>query len=206
MHSPGLTHRRLAIPLRTLAFTATALMGLTGCGFDAATDRPYTPAAGANSVEGDVDVLGAVVVSSAPGSGTFVASLANNDVAEPASFDTLDPSGGTELQAAELTPVEIPAGGLVDLAEEGGVNVTGEFEAGDSVTLALGFGSGEQTVIEVPVVEDDGVYSDLDVTPSPIPTDLATPEAPSETPSETPSESPGESPAASPSATETTTE
>src|SRR6185436_4327422 len=78
-----LTRRSLAFVLATVAL---ATPGLTGCGFDAATERPYTPAAGANDVSGVVDVLGAVVVSSAAGSGTFVATLSNNDQQESQTF------------------------------------------------------------------------------------------------------------------------
>ena len=68
--------------LRSLA-TAAAVIALaaplTSCGFDYATERNYTPAGGANNREGVVDVLSAVVVSGAEGSGTFVATLSNND-------------------------------------------------------------------------------------------------------------------------------
>ena len=73
--------------LRSLA-TAAAVVALaaplTSCGFDYATERTYTPAGGANNREGVVDVLSAVVVSGAEGSGTFVASLSNNDDVERA--------------------------------------------------------------------------------------------------------------------------
>ena len=35
----------------------------------------------------------------------------------------------------------MPRAALVNLADDGGVGVTGDFEAGDFVTLTLGFGS-----------------------------------------------------------------
>ena len=54
--------------LRSLA-TAAAVVALavplTSCGFSYATERDYTPAGGANSREGVVDLLSAVVVSGA---------------------------------------------------------------------------------------------------------------------------------------------
>ena len=55
-----------------------ALPLLGSCGFDKATDQAYTPAAGTNDRDGDVDVLSAVIVAAQPDSGTFVASLTNN--------------------------------------------------------------------------------------------------------------------------------
>ena len=63
--------RPLAIAAAVLALAAP----LSSCGFDYATERDYTPGSGANNREGVVDVLSAVVVSGAEGSGTFVASL-----------------------------------------------------------------------------------------------------------------------------------
>ena len=52
-----LIRRKLA-----LATSAVALaLPLTSCGFDYATDRPYTPAAGANERDARVDVLGAAI-------------------------------------------------------------------------------------------------------------------------------------------------
>ena len=81
--------------LRSLA-TAAAVVALaaplTSCGFDYATERDYTPAGGANNREGVVDVLSAVVVSGAEGSGTFVASLSNNDDVDEQSLTGI--SGG----------------------------------------------------------------------------------------------------------------
>ena len=69
-------HRLLVTAAAVVALAAP----LSSCGFDYATDRVYTPASGANNREGEVDVLSAVVVSAAEGSGTFVASLSNNGV------------------------------------------------------------------------------------------------------------------------------
>ena len=56
-----------------LAVPVTASCGMSG--LDAATNRDYTPAAGANDRDASVDVLGAVVVSAQKGSGTFLATF-----------------------------------------------------------------------------------------------------------------------------------
>jgi hypothetical protein len=151
--------------LRSLA-TAAAVIALaaplTSCGFDYATERSYTPAGGANNREGVVDLLSAVVVSGAEGSGTFVASLSNNDGSEEQSLTAISGvpgSDGATIEAAEFEPVTVPADGLVNLAEPpAGIVLTGEFTAGDFVPLAIDFGNGERISLNVPVVADDTGY------------------------------------------------
>lgn len=158
--------RSLALTVAALALTAPAL---TSCGFDYATDRYYTPANGANNRDGVVDVLGAVVVSTEPGSGTFLASLSNNSTTEATSFTELGATEGGDVTAAEFEPVEVAPGALVNLAEPPAeIEVTGEFEAGDFVEVALGFDNGERTVVEVPVVDNHGYFEGLDGEPLPV--------------------------------------
>jgi len=147
--------RPLAIAAAVLALAAP----LSSCGFDYATERDYTPGSGANNREGVVDVLSAVVVSGAEGSGTFVASLSNNDIEEEQTFTGLSAGDGATVEAAEFEPVEIVAGGLVNLAEPPAeIVLTGEFGAGDVVPLAVDFGNGERVMLNVPVVPDDSGY------------------------------------------------
>ena len=142
-----------------LAAAAALTVGLSSCGFDYATDRYYTPAAGTNAREGVVDVLAAVVVSTEPGSGTFVASLSNNSPEDTHSLTGL----GGELTADGFEPIEVPAGSLVNLADPAAdVKVTGEFEAGDFVSVDLGFDNGETISMDVVVVPNSGDYADLD--------------------------------------------
>jgi hypothetical protein len=147
--------------LRPLA-TATAVLALavplSSCGFDYATDREYSPAGGANNREGEVDVLSAVVVSAAEGSGTFVASLSNNQDEEQ-TFTGVSGDEGAAVTAAEFEPIAIAAGGLVNLAEPpADILLTGEFEAGDFVPLSVDFGNGERIMLNVPVVANDFGY------------------------------------------------
>ena len=65
---------------RRLAVVAAVLLvpSLGACQYQ--TDKVYQPGVGVNNRDGTVDVLGAVVVSSTEGKGTFVASLANQDL------------------------------------------------------------------------------------------------------------------------------
>jgi hypothetical protein len=148
--------------LRSFATAAAALAlaaPLTSCGFDYATERDYTPAGGSNNREGVVDLLSAVVVSGAEGSGTFVASLANNDGSEEQSLTGISGGEGTTIEAAEFEPVTVPADGLVNLADPpAGIVLTGEFTAGDFIPLTVDFGNGERISLNVPVVANDTGY------------------------------------------------
>jgi hypothetical protein len=145
-----------------VAGTLVATAALASCGFDAATDRPYTPGVGVSDQDGQIDVLSAVVVSSAPGQGRFVASLSNSDQQDAGTFDSLSPAGGSDVEAAEFAPVEIGPGALVNLVDTDPINLTGDFEAGQFVTVTIGFASGESSTMDIPVVDNDGYYTDLD--------------------------------------------
>ena len=152
-------HHRLLV---TAAAVVAHAAPLSSCGFDYATDRDYTPGSGANNREGEVDVLSAVVVSAAEGSGTFVASLSNGSEGE----QTLTAVAGQDstVTAAEFEPVVIPPGGLVNLADPpAGIVLTGELGAGDVVPLTVDFGNGERVSLNVPVVSDEtGYWEGLD--------------------------------------------
>lgn len=137
---------------------------LSSCGFDYATDRVYTPAAGANDHSQDVDVLGAVVVSGQDGSGTFIASFASNDEAdlESATVESLAGTGDTpDLTFDEFEPIEIPPGQLVNISGDG-IGVFGDFGPGGYVDLAIDFGNGQTAVMEVPVVAPCDEFEGLD--------------------------------------------
>ncbi|MCW2736025.1 hypothetical protein [Nocardioides sp.] len=146
-------------PLATAAAVLALAASLASCGFDYATDRDYAVTSGATNRDGDVDVLSAVVVSAAEGSGTFVASLSNNLTDEPQTFTGVSGAEGATITAAEFDPIEIPAGGLVNLADPpAGIVLTGDFGPGSVVPLTLDFGDGERVSLNVPVVADDTGY------------------------------------------------
>ena len=153
-------------PRRSLALTVGALLlavpGLVSCGFQSATNRPYTPAEGVNSIDRDVKVLNAVVVAAQPDSGTFVASISNG-TEEPVTFEGIGGASGNTVEPGEFTPVEIAAGGMVNLATEGGPTLTGTFEAGDFLPLTLSFGTGDTVTMSVPVVPACEEFADADV-------------------------------------------
>ena len=157
-----LLRRPLATAACVLAVCAPAL---TSCGFDYATDRIYTPATGVNYRDASIDVLGAVIVSSQEGSGTFIASFANNSTTEPGTVEGLA-GDDSDLTASDFSPIEVPAGGFVNLADEGGIEVNGEFSAGGFVPVTVELGTGESVDMKVPVVTNCGYYEGLDGPPS----------------------------------------
>lgn len=156
--------RRSARLLTVAGALLLAAPVLTSCGFDYATDRVYTPGAGVNDRDASVDVLSAVVVSAQDGSGTLVASFANNDTASTATVESIAGAGeDASLTVTGFSPITIPAGGLVNLAEESTpIELSGDFEQGSFVELEIELSSGETVDIEVPTVADCYEYAGLD--------------------------------------------
>ena len=146
--------RRLA----TLALALVLPAALAGCRYQ--TDEIYQPGVGVNNRKGDVDVLGAVVVSGTAGSGIFVASLANKDLDKPATLTEVTGPQGFNITVAKK--VTVPAQGLVNLANLGAVQVNGpDVDSGNFVRLTLNFDTGQSTQVNVPIVDKDGEFSSV---------------------------------------------
>jgi len=154
---------------RSTATTLVAVLlplaaALTSCGFDYPTDRVNTIAAGVNNREASVEVLGARVVAYADGQGRLIGTLVNsvNDAEEPAVLDAVegDADSGIEVTVSEI---EIAGNDRVNLASDdvGAVVVTGDFSAGDLVTLTYAFSTDELVTLDVPVVKACGQYADI---------------------------------------------
>jgi hypothetical protein len=154
-----LPRRKLALCIGSLVL---AVPGVSACGFNYATDREYTPGNGANNKDGTVDVLNAVIVSGEEGSGTFIATLSNNDTEEPASFESLSFGSNSTIQVAGFEPVEVPPHGVVNLANGQGIKVAGDITAGNFISLSLGFDNGESADLKVPIVAEDDEYDGYD--------------------------------------------
>jgi hypothetical protein len=185
-------------PRRSLRLVVGALVLaaplLTSCGFDKATDRVYTPAAGINDRDGDVDVLSAVIVSAQTGSGTFIASLSNNltkadDTETLTGVASADDSSGLTFTPASLS-IDIAPRGFVNLVDEEPIVVRGDFTPGQVEKVTLTFASGDTTTMDVPVVYACNAYEDLDVSA----------DQPESTDSSSPSSSPSDEASASPTA------
>ncbi len=153
--------------------------GLSACSMTAASEREYTPAVGVNDRDSYVDVLNAVIVSGQPGSGTFIATLVNNVPDQSASLTGLSGvATANDLKSAEFTPIDVPARGLVNLANDLGIAVAGDFEAGEFVQIEITLGDGEIVAMRVPVVVNSGDFAGLDTSADqPVPSDGASEDA-----------------------------
>jgi hypothetical protein len=189
-------------PRRSLRLLAGALVLavplLGSCGFDKATDRVYTPAAGTNNRDTDVDVLSAVIVAAQPDSGTFIASLSNT-LTKADDTQTLTGLTGTiDGKDVTVTPsdlsVAVPPRGFVNLVDEDPITVSGTFEAGQVAELTLTFDSGDSVSMDVPVVYACNAYEGLD----------SSQQEPSASGSPTSEPSPGDVPTEGDTATTTT--
>jgi hypothetical protein len=138
-----------------------------GCGIggfagtDYQTDAVYQPGVGVNDRSGTVDVLGAVVVTSAvPGRGTLVASLVNKGLEDA---DTLTSVTGEGIEGQLSEPLVIEPDSLVNLADTGAISISGDdIEAGKFVRLTLVFESGQKSTINTPIVPRDAEYADIE--------------------------------------------
>lgn len=150
---------------RSLALVSGALLltaSVSSCGFDLATDRVNTITPGTTDRDGTVDVLNAVIVSAEEGSGVFITTLVNNDLEEQASLDGLAADDAEAVQVEEFTPITLDANGIVNLADEEGIPVTGEFQAGDVVPMTLQLSGGQVVQVKVPVVWNCEEFAGLD--------------------------------------------
>lgn len=145
---------------RRLAAVAMVVLvpGLGACDYQ--TDQVYQPGVGVNDRDGTIDVLGAVVVSSTDGQGTFVASLVNQDVEQA---DSLTGATGNDLEVQLSAPVEVEPDSLVNLADTGAISVSGEsVEPGRFARITLEFESGQETEVNVPVVPYENEYAEIE--------------------------------------------
>ena len=170
------------MPLRRPArLLAAALLiaapALTSCGFDYATDRVYTPGAGVNDRDQQVDILGAVVVSAQDGSGTLIATFTNND-SEAATVAGIEGAADSGLTVDGFSEISIPGSGLVNLADEDTpIEVTGDFVSGAFLSLEFTLGDGSTVEMDVPTVPACYEYAGLDATADePTPLDECQPE------------------------------
>lgn len=140
------------LPRRSTAIAAGVLLlsgGLSSCGFGLATDRVNTISSGVNDREGEVDVLAAAIISAAPDSGVFVATLANANQQVPIALTGL---GGEATPIEALDPLVVAPQGAQSLYQLGGIPISGDVGLGDFVNVELTFDSGQTTTIEVAVM------------------------------------------------------
>lgn len=153
-------------PLRKLALAAASLAAvapvLTSCGFDYATNRPNVIANGGYAIHGNVKVLAARIVASAPGAGAFVATISNRPQASGAVQLTSVSAPGVTF--ASFKPISIEPGLAVNLADNQGISASGTFGAGDAVPVTLMFSNG--TKVELSTVVVTACHEYASATPS----------------------------------------
>jgi len=158
-------HLRLALAAGGLLLAVPAL---ASCGFDYPTERVNTVGAGVTNHEATVDVGSAVIVAGQADSGTLIGTLSNNEEDADRSLTTLSGGEKGEITADEHAAVEIPAGGHINLAtlaaDDDGITVSGDFDAGDFVTVTFVFDNDESVTMEIPVVKPCYQFEGLDNT------------------------------------------
>ncbi|UMG91322.1 hypothetical protein [Nocardioides sp. TF02-7] len=136
---------------------------LSSCGFDYPTDRVNLIGAGAHDRSAKVDVLGARVVAAEPGQGRLIGTLVNNYYGdeEPIELAAVEGNG----LSVELTDVAVAPNEKLNLSGDDAepVVVTGDFTAGDFVTLTFTFTTDESVSLDVPVVKHCGQYADIEL-------------------------------------------
>jgi hypothetical protein len=148
----------------TTAAVVLTLPVLASCSsnFNAPTDQVYTPGVGVNDRSGAIDVLHALIVSGEDGSGTVIAGLANNDPTADQLTRVAGAGDDASIQISDGGPVEIPADGFVQLADEGSISATGtQIQPGKFIELTFTFANSESVDIEVPVVANTEEFSDV---------------------------------------------
>ncbi|MEV4999678.1 hypothetical protein [Nocardioides sp. LML1-1-1.1] len=158
-----------------LLLAAVSSVTLSSCGFHYPTDRVNTIAAGVNNRDHSVDALGIRVLATAKGEGRLIGALSNSND-EDASLETVT-SPDNAFTSAKFKPVKMAPGAAVNLAEIAPIELTGDFTAGNFITVELGFSTGETASLDVQVVKNCFQYTQVP-TPTPSAEDDATAEEP----------------------------
>jgi hypothetical protein len=205
----GRPRGRRARALATAALSLT-LLGAAGCGFEAQTLQPYTPADGTNldvGADNQLKIRNLVVVSKTDGQGIISASIlsgADDQLTGAAVVPSpLSGSPGPAVTAKVAAPIALPGGRLVVLTNQPLITVSSpQLVAGGAASVTLQFAGSGEVALNCPVVDGNlPEWSSIGSSASPSPsTGLSiTPSAEPQTPIPSPSASGSASPAPSPS-------
>ncbi|MPZ97468.1 MAG: hypothetical protein GEU96_21765 [Propionibacteriales bacterium] len=146
---------------------AAALPVLSACAsnFGSPVLQPYTPSVGVNDRDTDIDALDVFIVANESGAGTLVGAIVNQADEEDSLVGVTVTEKDAEITVAIAgDSAELPAGELVQLADEPSVSLTGDaLTPGAFVEVSLDFQNGDTITFEVPVVANDGHYADVEV-------------------------------------------
>ncbi|MFV0451569.1 MAG: hypothetical protein ACK5LS_04870 [Propioniciclava sp.] len=149
--------------IRALAVAATSALLLSGCGFNAQTLQPYTPAEGVNLDVADIKVRNVVVVSDADGNGILSGSIVSRGDDSLTAVEVVPllegNVPGAPLPVTPLRPVTLPAGDLVVLTDPTpAFAVSGDtLVPGQTVALSLTFASGGVGEVITPVMSSGDI-------------------------------------------------
>lgn len=137
---------------------------LAGCGFDAQTLQPYTPAMGVNADVGPdatLKVRNLLLVSRTPGQGFVSASLVSSRpdalIGVSGVAIKLDRTEGAPLRSTLASPVELEPGNLVVLTERPLIMVRSpDMRAGTMARVVLQFRKAGEVTMLAPVYRDQG--------------------------------------------------
>lgn len=188
----GRSGRRVARAAAVVVLALGPVALTAGCGFDAQTNQPYTPADGTNldvGTDGALKVRNLVVVSRAKGEGFISASLIGNAEDQMTGVSVaptkVDGTQGSAVTASPAQPLQLGGGSLVVLTNLPLLTVQSpDLVAGLSATVTLQFTKAGPVTLNAPVV--DGTQGQwATISPSPTPSALAGDSA-SPTPSASP--------------------
>lgn len=150
---------------RQLLALALAVPLLAACSvnFGAQTDQVYTPAAGVNNRDYDVNVLNALIVAEENGTGRLIAGLASR-TDEEVELTGVAGEGNDVQFGTDGGDAVVPPGGFLQLADEGSalVSATGEdVVIGDFLRLTMSFSNGDEVSLNVPVLAPGQDFADV---------------------------------------------
>jgi hypothetical protein len=158
--------RDLPARARTVALAAALLLSvpaLAACE-EPQTNKVYTPGQGVNSRNGQVDVLGALVVSDGKDGGRLIAALTNENRTEADELTGVTPAEGDATIKVGSGKTEIPAGGSLQLADDDAAKVLVKgVTIGGFVRVTFEFRNADSATVDVPVVQPGGDFSGVQV-------------------------------------------
>ncbi len=147
--------RRSPLARRLVPAAALLVIGapaLASCGFNYQTNQVNTISHDVGERGGTLDVIGTVLVSAQPGSGTLVTTFVNQDPTEVAVVESVTGTGEPVVDATGFEPIEVEPLDRYTAAEDGGIPVQGDFVPGEFVPIQYTFGDGSTADLDVPVV------------------------------------------------------
>ncbi len=190
---PRTTRHSRGLRIAGAALALGASLTLTGCGFDAQTLKPYTPANGVNATQGDLALRNVVIIADSAGQGRLSGSLSSVRKADSlagVSGTALKPDGSDAGALTVGAPnIPLPAGKLVVLTDPAVAAIpvsSADLKPGLAARVQFKFGSGVVQDLVVPVVDASSAYYKT-ISPAPAAPAASASAAPSAAPSATPS-------------------